>query len=63
VWYFFVETKGYTLEEIASIFETPGLNWKQRRNYKGPIAYQDVNDAEEGGDGEKKTEVTDVKEL
>ncbi|KAL1837584.1 hypothetical protein VTJ49DRAFT_3625 [Mycothermus thermophilus] len=63
VWYFFVETKGYTLEEIASIFETPGLTWKQRRNLKGPVSYRDINDAEESGDGEKKAEITDVKEL
>jgi hypothetical protein len=32
VYFFFVETRGYTLEQISSIFDTKGLTWKQRRN-------------------------------
>ncbi|CEL04986.1 Putative Lactose permease [Aspergillus calidoustus] len=40
VWYFFVETRGYTLEEIWTIFDTPGLTWKQRRNLKAPGTLQ-----------------------
>jgi len=36
VWYFIVETRGYTLEEIALIFDTPNIGWKQRRNLKAP---------------------------
>lgn len=35
VWYFFVETRGYTLEQITVIFDTPGLSWKKRRNMRG----------------------------
>jgi hypothetical protein len=40
VWFFFVETRGYTLEEIWTIFDTPGLTWKQRRNMKAPGTLQ-----------------------
>jgi hypothetical protein len=36
VYYFIVETRGFTLEEIAVIFDTPDLTWKQRRNMKPP---------------------------
>ncbi|KAJ6441376.1 hexose transporter protein [Purpureocillium lavendulum] len=50
VWYFFVETRGYTLEEIGSIFETPGLSWKQRRNLKAPSLVQDSSSTEEAGE-------------
>ncbi|EXK25943.1 hypothetical protein FOMG_17466 [Fusarium oxysporum f. sp. melonis 26406] len=50
VWYFFVETKGYTLEEIDTIFETPGLTWKQRRNLKAPSLVRESSSIEESGD-------------
>jgi hypothetical protein len=36
VWYFFVETRGYNLEEISTIFEAENITWKQRRNMKPP---------------------------
>lgn len=36
VWYFFVETRGYNLEEISTIFEAEDITWKQRRNMKPP---------------------------
>ncbi|OBT58556.1 hypothetical protein VE04_02235 [Pseudogymnoascus sp. 24MN13] len=36
VWHFIVETRGYTLEQIAQIFDTPNISWKQRRNMKAP---------------------------
>lgn len=58
MWYSFVETKGYTLEEIARIFETPGLTWKQRRNLKAPRAYQDSITTEEQGDEQKQAGVS-----
>lgn len=45
VWYFFVETKGYTLEEIKIVLETPGLTWKQRRNMKGTGNFVDQSKA------------------
>lgn len=44
VWYFFVETRGYTLEEIDIIFETPGLSWKQRRNMRGTGQYHEQSE-------------------
>jgi hypothetical protein len=37
VYFFFVETRGYTLEQVKTIFETPGLSWKQRRNMRAPV--------------------------
>jgi hypothetical protein len=36
VWYFFVETRGFTLEQISQIFDTEDISWKQRRNFKAP---------------------------
>ncbi|RSL86132.1 hypothetical protein CEP51_002961 [Fusarium floridanum] len=50
VWYFFVETKGFTLEEIAVIFDTEGLSWKQRRNMKPIPRSSDSLVASESGD-------------
>ncbi|KAM5380970.1 hypothetical protein ACJZ2D_003279 [Fusarium nematophilum] len=50
VWYFFVETKGFTLEEIAVIFDTDGLSWKQRRNMKPTPRSADSLGASESGD-------------
>ncbi|KAL4783839.1 general substrate transporter [Aspergillus varians] len=49
VWFFFVETRGFTLEEIWTIFETPDLTWKQRRNMKAPGTLQGPIVAEETG--------------
>ncbi|KAH6695623.1 hypothetical protein F5X68DRAFT_272897 [Plectosphaerella plurivora] len=63
VWYFFVETKGYNLEEIASIFEAPGLSWKQRRNLRAPTSRASSSAEEETGERQKAGDVTDVKEL
>ncbi|RBA18211.1 hypothetical protein FPRO05_10506 [Fusarium proliferatum] len=57
VWYFFVETKGYTLEEIDTIFETPGLTWKQRRNLKAPSLVRETSSIEESGDAARKSDV------
>lgn len=42
MYYFFVETRGYTLEQITTIFDAKGLSWKQRRNLR-PV--QRVNDS------------------
>jgi hypothetical protein len=50
VWYFIVETRGYTLEEIALIFDTPGLSWKQRRNMRAPRLLGDFPADETPGD-------------
>ncbi|KAF4333978.1 general substrate transporter [Fusarium beomiforme] len=61
VWFFFVETMGYTLEDINSIFETPGLSWKQRRNFKAAQAFEDPASSEENGD--RKSAITVSKEL
>jgi hypothetical protein len=52
---FFVETKGYTLEEIDAIFETPGLTWKQRRNLKAPRLHRDHLSVEESSDSTPKS--------
>ncbi|CAM1500635.1 Fc.00g097970.m01.CDS01 [Cosmosporella sp. VM-42] len=54
VWYFFVETKGFTLEEIATIFDTEGLSWKQRRNMKPPPRLSDFLAVSETGDVDQK---------
>jgi len=62
VWYFFVETRGYTLEEISTIFETEGLTWKQRRNLKPPTSLQDSSSVEEQGETPKKSDVIVSKE-
>ncbi|KAH8688809.1 general substrate transporter [Talaromyces proteolyticus] len=42
VWYFFVETRGYTLEEVTVIFDKPDLTWKQRRNMR--VTSNDIHD-------------------
>jgi hypothetical protein len=57
VWYFFVETKGFTLEEIAVIFDTEGLSWKQRRNMKPIPRSSDSLAASESGDLDAKNAV------
>jgi hypothetical protein len=49
VWYFFVETRGYTLEQVSTIFETPGLSWKQRRNMQAPSASTTFEDGSSTG--------------
>ncbi|OCK97385.1 general substrate transporter [Cenococcum geophilum 1.58] len=49
VWYFFVETRGYTLEQISIIFETPGLTWKQRRNMRASNNLTDPSVTTESG--------------
>lgn len=50
VWYFIVETRGYTLEEIYLIFDTPGLTWNQRRNMRAPRVLGDFPADEKAGD-------------
>ncbi|KAJ4260973.1 hypothetical protein NW757_001362 [Fusarium falciforme] len=57
VWYFFVETKGFALEEIAVIFDTEGLSWKQRRNMKPIPRSSDSLAASESGDLDAKNAV------
>ncbi|OCK79551.1 general substrate transporter [Lepidopterella palustris CBS 459.81] len=54
VWYFFVETRGYTLEQISTIFETPGLTWKQRRNMRASNSLTDPSVTTESGDSTHK---------
>lgn len=49
MWYFFVETRGYTLEQISIIFETPGLTWKQRRNMRASNNLTDPSVTTESG--------------
>ncbi|VUC34851.1 unnamed protein product [Clonostachys rosea] len=59
VWYFFVETKGFTLEEIAVIFDTEGLTWKERRNMKPSAGSLEALGGSERGDSAAK-DVTEV---
>ncbi|CAI4214878.1 unnamed protein product [Parascedosporium putredinis] len=62
VWYFFVETRGFTLEEISTIFETEGITWKQRRNLKPPTSLQDASSVEERGNLPKESHTVVTKE-
>lgn len=55
VWYFFVETRGYTLEQITTIFDTEGISWKQRRNLK-PVQRID-DDADTKGSSDSVEQV------
>jgi hypothetical protein len=59
VYYFIVETRGYTLEEIALIFDTEGLTWKQRRNLKAPgaLRLEDLPGAQSPGGKSSSVEV------
>lgn len=59
VWYFFVETKGFTLEEIAVIFDTEGLTWKERRNMKPSAGSLEALAASDGG-GSVAKDATEV---
>jgi sugar porter (SP) family MFS transporter len=63
VWYFFVETRSYNLEEISTIFEAENITWKQRRNMKPPRI--DIPDSDEKWDrNESKVAVkADEKEI